>query len=109
MPDAGRTHGPPATKKQAAVTTGQPKHSGIPRAMVLAAASYSPRGAGLVSPRHLPVITGKLDPSVGGSGPYDLAVRARAARLATQVRPPHPALHVRDDAYAPLHKCGTAR
>jgi hypothetical protein len=23
MPDAGRTHGPPATKKQAAVTTGK--------------------------------------------------------------------------------------
>jgi hypothetical protein len=26
MPDAGRTHGPPAEKKQAAVTTGQPVH-----------------------------------------------------------------------------------
>jgi len=34
------------------VTTGQPKQSGTPCAMVLTAASYSPRGAGLVSPRH---------------------------------------------------------
>ena len=34
MPGAGRTHGPPATKKQAAVTTGSAGTTGIPRAMV---------------------------------------------------------------------------
>src|SRR5437868_1627603 len=35
MPDAGRTHGPPAAKKQAAVTTGSAGTTGIPRATVL--------------------------------------------------------------------------
>jgi hypothetical protein len=30
-----------------------------------------------------------------------------AARLATLLRPSHPALNVRDDAYAPLCECGT--
>jgi hypothetical protein len=31
MPDAGRTHGPPATKKQAAVTTGSAETRHSPR------------------------------------------------------------------------------
>jgi hypothetical protein len=35
MPGDGLTHGPPATKKQAAVTTGSARSTGIPRAMVL--------------------------------------------------------------------------
>jgi hypothetical protein len=52
MPDAGRTHGPPATKKQAAVTTGSAETTGIPRAMALTAASRSPRCAGLFGHRH---------------------------------------------------------
>jgi hypothetical protein len=30
MPGAGRTHGPPATKKQAAVTTGTPQQPAFP-------------------------------------------------------------------------------
>jgi hypothetical protein len=40
----------------------------------------SPRGAGLDSPRRLPVITGSLDPSIGGSGPHAFAVRAAITR-----------------------------
>jgi hypothetical protein len=44
----------------------------------------------------------KLDASVGASGPHGFAVRVGAARLEAPSRPPHPALHVRDDAYAPL-------
>src|SRR5215813_11014428 len=60
--------------------------------MVLTAASCSPRCAGLVGHRHPQgSSTCGLDPSVGGSGPHDLTVRARAARLATRSRPPHPA------------------
>ena len=43
--------------------------------MVLTAASCSPRSTGLASLRRPPGITGKLDPSVGGTGPHDLAVR----------------------------------
>jgi len=39
MPDAGRTHGPPAIKTQAAVTTGKAETTGIPCAMVLTAHS----------------------------------------------------------------------
>jgi hypothetical protein len=39
-------------KKQAAVTTGSAGTSGIPRAMVLTAASRSPWCAGLVSHHH---------------------------------------------------------
>ena len=35
MPGDGLTHGPPATKKQAAVTTGSAGSTGIPRATVL--------------------------------------------------------------------------
>jgi hypothetical protein len=108
MPDAWPHPQPCVQGKKARkqVTTGQPKQSGTPCATVLAAASYSPRGAGLVSPRHVPIITGRLDLSVGRSGPYDLAVRARVARPATQTRPSHPALHVRDDAYAPPDEPG---
>jgi len=53
MPGAGRAHGPPATKKQAAVTTGSARTSGIPRATVLTAASRSPWCAGLVSHHRL--------------------------------------------------------
>jgi hypothetical protein len=37
--------------------------------------------------------TRQLDPSVGGSGPHDFAVRMCVARLATPTRPPHPAPH----------------
>jgi len=55
MPDAGRTHGPPATKKQAAVTTGKAGTTGIPCAMVLTAASRSPWNAGLDSLHRLRV------------------------------------------------------
>jgi hypothetical protein len=44
----------------------------------------------------------QLDPSVGGSGPHDFAVRAGTLRRLMPTRPPHPALHVRDDREAPL-------
>ena len=89
MPDAGRTHGPPATKKQAAVTTGKAGTTGIPCAMVVRLIARSPRGTGLDSPRHSQVVR-ELDLSVGRSGPHAFAVRLRAARLATPKRPSHP-------------------
>ena len=53
---------------QAAGTTGQPKHSGTPCATVLTAASYSPRGAGLVSPRPPGLLTRGL---ISASGDQD--------------------------------------
>src|SRR5262249_5259280 len=52
---------------------------------------------------------GRLDPSVGGSGPHGLTVRTRPARLAARPRPSHPALDVRDDRDAPSCECGTGR
>jgi hypothetical protein len=39
-------------------------------------------------------------------GPHDFAVRADVVRLTTPSRPSHPALNVRDDAYAPLIEAG---
>src|SRR5262249_16371143 len=48
---------------------------GIPCAMVLTAASRSPWSAGLVSLHRPAIRLAELDPSVGGSGPHDLAVR----------------------------------
>jgi hypothetical protein len=50
-----------------------------------------------------------LDTSVGVSGPHGFAVRVGVARRATPARPSHPALHVRDDAYAPPDERGTAK
>src|ERR1700749_642245 len=37
----------------------------------------SPRSTGLDSLRRLPLVIGRLDPSVGGSGPRTFAVRRR--------------------------------
>ena len=84
-----------ASNDRAAVTTG------IPCAMVLTAASCSPRGTGLVAPVAREIAL-RLDPSVGESGPHDLAVRNHIARLAMYHvhRIPHPTL--RDDREAPL-------
>jgi hypothetical protein len=47
----------------------------------------------------------QLSASHGAPGPHDFAVRARADRRSARSRPPHPALNVRDDAYAP-HRGG---
>ena len=55
------------------VSTGRPKRSGTPCAMALRLTPRSPRGTGLSSPRRLPL--GRLDPSIGGSGPHGLTVR----------------------------------
>src|SRR5262249_19849374 len=74
MPGAGRTHGPPAEKKQAAVTTGSAGTTGIPRAMVLRLIARSPRRPGLIASVALRIITAGLDPSVGGPGPHAFAV-----------------------------------
>jgi hypothetical protein len=97
MPDASGTRSLACESKKAheQVTTGTPKHFGIPCAMVLTAAPYSPRGAGLDSPRRAPLIIGALDPSVGGPGPHGLAVRFRIARPAMRLASIAP-LWVRD-------------
>src|SRR5690349_19540054 len=57
MPGEGLTHGPPATKKLAAVTTGSARSSGIPCAMVLTVSFVLSPGTGLSCSRHL-----RIDP-----------------------------------------------
>src|SRR5579871_5506077 len=105
MPDAGRTREPCVLNKLHIAHASNDRFSrntGIPRAMVLTAASCSPRCTGPDSHRRLALVTPRLDPSVGGSGPHDLAVRIARARLSRQMRPPHPAANARDDREAPL-------
>ena len=57
MPGDGLTHGPPATKKQVAVTTGQAGSTGIPCAMVLTLMSRSPWGPGSLAPMAREIIS----------------------------------------------------
>jgi hypothetical protein len=65
-------------------------------------------GTGLIAP----VVHGlveedrELDTSTGMPGPHDFTVRENCARRNSTPRPPHPALNVRDDAYAPLIERG---
>jgi hypothetical protein len=47
----------------------------------------------------------QLSAGHGAPGPHGFAVRITVVRPATMLRPPHPALNVRDDAYAP-HRGG---
>jgi len=60
MPGEGLTHGPPAEKKQAAVTTGSAGSSGIPCAMVLRLIRDLPGEPGFLAPvarHHLASLT----------------------------------------------------
>ena len=75
------------------------------------AAPRSPWSTGLVSLHRLSIsacrpqgrnrIIGRLDPSVGGSGPHGLTVRAPAARLAADARPSQPAPRIVTTRFAP--------
>jgi hypothetical protein len=104
------------------VTTGSPKHSGIPCAMVLTVSSALSLATGLschhrsqssrrVGPKGRHRFC-ELDPSVGGSGPHGFAVRVRTVRPRVRYctsrpvlpRPSHPALNVHDDREAPLSR-----
>jgi hypothetical protein len=94
------------------VTTGSPKHSGIPCAMVLTVSSALSLATGLSCHHRLQITICKLDPSVGGSGPHGFAVRVRTVRPRVRYctsrpvlpRPSHPALNVHDDREAPLSR-----
>ena len=57
--------------------------------------------AGLVSHHRLAKRPARLDPSVGESGPHDLAVRTTSL-VHGVIRPSHPAPNTRDDRVAPL-------
>jgi hypothetical protein len=68
-------HGPRATKKHAAEPQAQPSMPGLPCAMVLTAASYSPRGPAFLPPYRDNAKRIARGISTGMPGPYDLTVR----------------------------------
>ena len=86
----------------------QPGQPGIPRAVV-----YGLLRALLGEPDFVVTVISamrmhrrQLSAGHGAPGPHGFAVRITVVRPATMLRPPHPALNVRDDAYAP-HRGGT--
>ena len=101
MPGAGRTHGPPATKKAGgshhrfSQSTRHSLRNGF------TVYTRSPRSTGLVSHRRPGIVTQDLIPASGDRdraiSPYALACSSR-----TPPRPSHPASNVRDDREAPL-------
>jgi hypothetical protein len=87
-------------------TTGQPRQSGTPCAMALRLIRDLLGVRACLAAVTCRFVTSGLDPSVGGSGPHDFAVRpdvfVRAQARCTSRRPSHPASHVRDDRDTPL-------
>jgi hypothetical protein len=77
MPGEGLTHGPPAEKTQAAVTTGLAEHPAFPARWAYDLYVISP-GTGLIAPvaRNARHEHRKLDLSTGRPGPHDFTVRA---------------------------------
>ncbi len=114
-PGAVRTHGPPAEENAGGSHHRyEPDHPAFPARWVNGLYVVSPVN-GLSCHRHPPdALASQSDvelhhhefsASVAAPGPYDFVVRNDISRLAqkrlTSSRPPHPALDVRDDAYAP--------
>jgi hypothetical protein len=87
-------------KHTSIVTTGWPKHSGIPCAMVLRFPSCSSRGPGFLAPvvSAMRSIVANLTPASGRQN-HTTSPSATATLVSRHhQRPSHPALHVRDDA-----------
>jgi hypothetical protein len=84
MPGDGLTHGPPATKKQAAVTTGQARSTGIPCAMALTASFVLFPVTMLGCHRHpqgTRCALWEFSACIGAPEPHDFAVRHSIIRL----------------------------
>jgi hypothetical protein len=81
MPDAGRTHGPPATRKAGGSDQrfSQNNRHSLRNGFRLIRAL--PGVPGLLAPVALRNVLARLDTSVGVSGPRDFAVRFSALRL----------------------------
>ena len=84
MPDAGRTHGPPATRKAGGSHHRQGRNNRHSLRNGVTAYTRSPRSTGLVSLRRAAQRLAALDPSVGRSGPRDFAVRFGRVRQQRQ-------------------------
>jgi hypothetical protein len=104
MPGAGCTHGLVCIKKH---TSSKPqvhrKRPGIPCAMVYGLFRALPGDRALLppSPARRGSVFANLAPASGRQNHTTSPSASDAARLASSKRPPHPALNVRDDAYAP--------
>jgi hypothetical protein len=83
MPGAGRTHGPPATKKAGGSRHRQGRNNRHSlRDGVTAYLRALPGVPGLIASVAPRIITARLDASVGAPGPHAFAVRDGHARLA---------------------------
>ncbi len=105
MTDAGRTHGPPATKKAGGSHhrfSQNKRHS--PRDGLRLIRDL-PGVPGLLATVALRLVTAKLDTSVGVPGPHDFAVRF-ASLVGEAPASIAPRITFRDDLEAPL--CGNA-
>jgi hypothetical protein len=91
----------PHAKKNAA---GTPEQPALPAQWLYGLYAFSP-ASGLFSHRRLARSSpARLDPSTGGPGLRDFAVRIGRIRLLQPARPSHPAPNVRDDREPPLLK-----
>ena len=109
MPDAGRTHGPPATKKQAAVTTGKGRNNrhslrdgfnGLSRALPGDRALIASVAARDHHPRDLIPASGDQDHTPLPSARMLSSARVMRAEPPCVHRIPPP--YVRDDRDTPL-------
>src|SRR6516165_399123 len=101
MPGDGLTHGPPAAKKQAAVTTGSARSTGIPCAVVLRLIRGLPGEPGFlatvtarIAPRDLAPASGRQDHTISPSAERCSSMqrirvhRSPASRVVTIARTP---------------------
>jgi hypothetical protein len=89
-------------------TTGQPLHRHSLRNGFNGLSARSPRRPGLLAAVVCEIVSRRLDPSVGGSGPHALAVRQLHRSSGNTARVHRIPPRVRDDAYAPPVEAGCA-
>jgi hypothetical protein len=108
MPGAGRNPWPACSKKkQAAVTTGTAKTSGIPCAMVLTLIARSPWGPGFLAPIARRIIIPARLASASGGQDHTLLRPQEPRSSCAPSRPPHPASRVVTIAIRPSCRGGT--
>jgi hypothetical protein len=104
MPDAGRTHGPPATKNAGGSHHRSSRYNRHSLGNGFNGCSALSPESGLVSLRRPGIIIQGLMPASGHQDHTALPSASGRARLCSQKRPSHPAPHVRDDRDTPLRR-----
>ena|SRR5690349_13524975 len=100
MPGEGLTHGPPATRNAGGSHHRISRTSGIPCAVAYGLYALS-LGTGLIAPLRNALPHWRTASAPGGQDHTTSPSASSAVRPTASMRPPHPALDVRDDAYAP--------